>query len=103
MKEVDPIGAYKARKGYPFGNFLLWSRIYFTSVAIQFEKKEKTFQKLPNVIIGHQHEATGFDQHEATRVSDEVSILHLIQKTSNRNTLSSFNLCKAITYIALNL
>ena len=79
MKEVDPIQAYKARKAYPFGNFLLWSRNYFTSVAIQFEKKEKKFQNLPNVIIGHQHEATSFDQHEAIHVSDEVSILHLIQ------------------------
>lgn len=92
MKEVDPIRAEQARIAYPFGNFLLWSRNYFTSVAIQFEKKDKKLQNLPNVEFVHQHEATGFDQHEATRVSDEVSILHLIQKTSNRNTLSFFNL-----------
>ena len=76
LKEVNPTLVKKAKQASLFGNLILWSKSYFTSVAIQFEKKDKTLQNFPNVKFFHQ--AKEERKPERNLISDEVSILHLI-------------------------
>ena len=78
LKEVDPILVKKAKQASLFGNLIPWSKSYFTSVSIQFEKKDKKLQNLPNVKFFHQYEAKEERKPERNLISDEVSILHLI-------------------------
>ena len=80
LKEVDPTLVKKAKQASLFGNLILWSKSYFTSVAIQFEKKDKTLQNLPNVKFFHHHEKEE-RKPERNLISDEVRILHLIAFT----------------------
>ena len=82
MKEVDPIKVRQAKQASLFGNLLLGSRSYFTPVSIQFEKRDKNLQNLPNVKFFHKHEAIEERKPERNLVSDKVSILHLIQANS---------------------
>ena len=74
LKEVDPILVKKAKQASLFGNLIPWSRSYFTSVAIQFEKKDKKLQNLANVKFFHRHEAIEERKPERNLISDEVSI-----------------------------
>lgn len=75
---MDPILVKKAKQASLFGNLILWSKSYFTSVSIQFEKKDQNLQNLPNVKFFHQYEAKEERKPERNLISDEVSILHLI-------------------------
>ena len=73
---MDPILVKKEKQASLFGNLILWSKSYFTSVAIQFEKKDNKLQNLPNIKFFHQ--AKEEREPERNLISDEVSILHLI-------------------------
>ena len=86
---MDPILVKKAKQASLFGNLLLWSKSYFTSVAIQFEKKDKTLQNFPNVKFFHQ--AKEERKPERNLISDEVSILNSI----------AFNIYLSILFIVL--
>ena len=82
----------KAKQASLFGNLLLWSKSYFTSVAIQFEKTDKKLQNLPNVKFFHQHEQAKEERKpERNLISDEVSILNSI----------AFNIHLSILFIVL--